>query len=127
MAKQKRALAAVLPSNVHILGQPKPRHVVPMHDWHILKEIPGPTHTPGGIEIPENKRVAECEIIASGPGRANAAGVIEPMAGKIGQRVLFEGTAKPYGVVDGIVVYAVRDVMLIGSVERNPADVEAAS
>lgn len=124
--KGKLALAAVLDTNVHILGQRKPRVVKPMHDWHILKEIPGPTHSAGGIEIPENKRVAECEIVSSGPGRVNPAGNLEPMSGKIGQRVLFETTAKPCGIVDGVIIYAIRDVFLIGSVERNPDDVEPA-
>jgi len=124
-AKRRPTLAAVLPvNNVHILGQPKPRIVKPKHDWHILKEIPGPTHTAGGIEIPDNQRVAECEIVRSGPGRMNGAGIIEPMVGKVGERVLFEGNAKPYGVIDGQICYAVRDVFLIGSVERNPDDVE---
>lgn len=126
-AKRKQQLAAVLPSNVHILGQPKPRIVVPFHDWHILKEIPGPTHSAGGVLIPESQRVAECEIIRSGPGRINGLGNVEPMFGKIGQKVLFDGTAKPFGIIDGVTCYAVRDVQLVGSVERNPEDVEAAS
>lgn len=125
MKQKKRTLAAVLTSNVHILGQPKPRIVRPFHDWHILKEVPGPTHSAGGIEIPENKRVPECEIISSGPGRMNAMGTIEPMVARVGQRVLYEGIAKPYGIIDGVPCHAVRDVQLVGSVERNPADIEA--
>lgn len=125
MKTKKRSPLAMAP-NVHILGQPKPRIVRPFHDWHILKEVPGITHSAGGIEIPENKRVPECEIIASGPGRLNAMGVTEPMFAQVGQRVLYEGIAKPYGVIDGIVCYAVRDVQLVGWLDRNPADVESA-
>lgn len=120
MKPKKRSLAAVLPSNIHILGQPKPRDVTPQHDWHVLKEMPGATHQ-GGIEIPENKRVPEAEIIASGPGRVNAMGALEPMTGKPGQRVLFEGVAKPF-VIDGKVIHCIRDVMIIGVVERAKAE-----
>ena len=119
-------LAAVLDKpNVHILGQPKPRIVRPLHDWHVLEEIPGATHTPGGIEIPANKRVAEARIIASGPGRVNGLGNTEPMVGKPGDVVVFEGQAKQY-LVDGVWAYCIRDVLIVGVVERNPKDVEPA-
>ena len=81
----------------------------PLHDRVVIKPLDQETKTKGGIIIPDTakEKPVEGKIIAAGPGARDANGKRQPLAVKVGDRVLYgkwSGTEVKVGGEDVVVM-----------------------
>ena len=80
----------------------------PLHDRVIVKRLEAETKTAGGIVIPDSatEKPTKGEIVAVGNGRVLDDGKVQPLAVKVGEKVLF-GKYSGQEYKDGTVEYVV--------------------
>jgi chaperonin GroES len=63
----------------------------PLHDRVVVKRIEAQEQVRGGIIIPDTakEKPQEAEVIAVGPGKVTEDGKLQPMAVKVGDKILF--------------------------------------
>ena len=80
----------------------------PLHDRVIVKRLDPETKTAGGIVIPDSatEKPTKGEIVAVGNGRVLDDGKVQPLAVKVGEKVLF-GKYSGQEYKDGTIEYVV--------------------
>jgi chaperonin GroES len=92
----------------------------PLHDRVIVKRVEQETKTASGIFIPDNaaEKPDQGEVLAVGPGKRDDKGVLQPMAVKTGDRVLFGKYAGQTVKVDGDELMVMREDDLMAVIEK---------
>lgn len=70
-------------------------NVVPLRDFVVVKKEEAAKQTPGGLFMPStvDEKMVTGEVLAVGPGLVTDAGVVVPIAVKVGDKVLFNKNA----------------------------------
>jgi chaperonin GroES len=92
----------------------------PLHDRVIVKRVDNETKTASGIVIPESaaEKPDQGEVLAVGPGKKNDKGELQPMAVKVGDKVLFGKYAGQTVKLDGDELMVMREDDLMAVVEK---------
>ncbi len=91
----------------------------PLHDRVIVRRMEEETTSAGGIVIPDSatEKPMRGEIIATGPGKANEAGVVQALDVKVGDTVLFGKYSGTEIKIDGEEVVVMREEDIMGVIE----------
>ena len=91
----------------------------PLGDRVLVKRAEAVTKTAGGIIIPDNAKdkPAEGKIIAVGNGNRDAAGNVQPLDVKVGDKVLFGKFAGTEVKVNGEDLVIMKEIDILGIIE----------
>ena len=90
----------------------------PLHDRVIVKRIEEERKTTGGIVIPDTaaEKPDQGEVLAIGTGKVMDDGSVRPLAGKVGDRVLFGKYSGSSVKMDGDELLVMREEDIMGVV-----------
>ncbi len=92
----------------------------PLHDRVVIKRLDQETKTASGIVIPDNaaEKPDQGEIIAVGTGKRDDKGVVQALAVKVGDRVLFGKYSGQTVKVDGEELLVMREDDIMAVIEK---------
>lgn len=91
-------------------------NIRPLHDRVVIKRMEEERTSAGGIVIPDSatEKPVKGEVIAVGQGKRSESGQVQPLAVKVGDRVLFGKYAGTEVKMDGKDYLIMREEDLIG-------------
>ena len=95
----------------------------PLHDRVLARRIDEDEKTAGGIIIPDTakEKPMQGEVVATGPGARNEAGVLTPIDVAIGDVVLFGKYAGTDVTIDGKEYLILKATDILGVLEKQAA------
>jgi chaperonin GroES len=100
----------------------------PLHDRVVVKRVEEDTKTAGGVIIPDiaKEKPQQGEVIAVGPGARDESGMVNALAVKIGDRILFGKWSGSEIKIDGEELLIMKESDILGILEGK-ASVKAAA
>ena len=101
----------------------------PLHDRVVVRRIEEDKRTPGGIIIPDTakEKPQQGEVIAAGPGARDEKGVVQPLAVKAGDRILFGKWSGTEVKIDGEELLIMKESDILGVLEGAAASKKKAA